>query len=133
MSFSARPPGLTLRRFERPLAERRLLDDAVLEWVGAGTPVSHPFAVPGLNGYGIMELWLAETRVTGVTSGTALGGPERVCKGSTKVQPPICIFTVNLSNVLLVGASAGRESGRSLRTPRKYLVTEARPWRVFSR
>src|SRR4051794_15012889 len=91
----------------------------------------HPFAVTGLNGGGIMERWLADTRVTGVTSGTALGGPEMVCKGSAKVKPPICIFTVNLSNVLLVGASAGRGSGRSLRTPRKFSATEARPWRVF--
>jgi hypothetical protein len=117
MSFSARPPGLTLSRYERPLAERRLLDDAVLDgW----EPVRRlpPVRCPDLNGYGIMEMWLAETRVTGGTSGTALDGPERVCKGSAKVRPPICIFTVNLSNVLLVGASAGRESGRSLRTPR---------------
>ena len=118
MSFSARPPGLTLSRYERPLAERRLLGDAVLERVGVGTPAPTRSLSPGLNGCGIMEVWLAETRVTGVTSGTALGGPERLCKGSAKVQPPICIFTVNLSNVLLVGASAGRESGRSLQTPR---------------
>jgi hypothetical protein len=73
--------------------------------------------VSGLNGCGITEVWPGETRVTGVTRGTAAGTPKMLCKGWVKVPAPICIFTANVSNVLLVGAGAGRESGRPLRTP----------------
>jgi hypothetical protein len=53
-----------------------------------------------------------------------------LCKGSAKVPTSICIFTANVSNVLLVGASAGRGSGRSFRTSLKVLVAGSRLVRV---
>jgi hypothetical protein len=48
-------------------------------------------------------------------------GQEGLSGFTAEVLPrssdPICIFAANVSNVLLVGASAGRESGRTLQTP----------------
>jgi hypothetical protein len=49
------PPGLNLSRYERPLAERRLLDDAVLDRRGALLPSDLPVrevGEGGLQGFG---------------------------------------------------------------------------------
>ena len=64
---------------------------------------------------GIMEMSLAETRVSDVTRGTTtassrrrFAGAEGSPKGArTGSGTPICICTANVSNVLLVGARRG--------------------------
>jgi hypothetical protein len=69
MPSGSRPPGFTLRRYERPLAERR--HRTVLDLMGGGHSVCRPSRPPrrtcveGDDG----PKELAVTRVTGVVQG----------------------------------------------------------------
>ena len=71
--------------------------------------------VKPLEWCGMMGVSLAETRVSAVTRGTITASRRRRLTGSegglqgarTGSGTPICIFTANVSNVLLVGARRG--------------------------
>ena len=139
-------PGLNLSRYERPLAERRLLDGAVRDrWESAGlAPTSSARPRKPLEWCGIMELSLAETRVSVVTRGTSTAsldagdrGRGRVPGASDKGPGPRFASAPRMSVMFfLLERGAGRESGRpsdklpeglgSRNMPRQVSVTESR-------
>jgi len=138
-------PGLNLSRYERPLAERGLLGGAARDrWELAdrlplgrsrcGT-TSRTTRRKRLVRCGMMEMSLAETRVSDGTRGTTtassrrrLAGAEGGSEGArTGSGTPICICTANVSNVLLVGARRGtRKRPAALTNSLKVLEAKTR-------
>ena len=149
-------PGLNLSRYERPLAERRLLGGAVRDrWEPTGSHLvvflAVSYVVPrasqvvrgapaenDLCGCGMMEVSLAETRASGVTRGTSTASldAESRCRGqvpggSDEGPGPRFASAPRMSVMFfLLERGAGRESGRPFNKLPEGLGSRNTPRRV---